>query len=56
MYFFYSVIWGWGYVKEMCIFVSCLFFEINKYNFVMDLIIQLGIIDQYLSLLQIVCV
>lgn len=51
MYFFYSVIWGWGNAKEMCIFASCLSSKINKHNTAMDPIIQLGIIDWYLSLL-----
>lgn len=45
MYFFYSVIWGWGNAKEMCIFASCLSSEMNKHNTVMDPITQLGIID-----------
>lgn len=40
MYFFYSVIWGWGYAKEMCIFASCLSSEINKHNPAMDPVIQ----------------
>ena len=45
MYYFYSVIWGWGSAKEMCIFASCLSSEINKHNTAMDQIIQLGIRD-----------
>lgn len=44
MYFFYSVIWGWEYAREMCIFASCLSSEINKHNPAMDPIIQLDII------------
>lgn len=44
MYFFYSVIWGWGNTKEMHIFASCLSSEISKHNTAMDPKIQLGII------------
>lgn len=43
-------------MQKKCVFLLVAYLLRNKHNTAVDLIMQLGIIDEYLSLLQLVCV